>query len=77
MAVVIVVSALLAYSRGFVREVLAIGGWTLLNVVVAWAAMGEYSIAWQAHLGGFFTGLLTFGLFDPKPPVQHDSEPAE
>jgi membrane protein required for colicin V production len=26
-AVVIVVSALLAYSRGFVREVLAIGGW--------------------------------------------------
>lgn len=60
------------------RILLAIGGWTLLNLVVAWAAlMGEYSIAWQAHLGGFFTGLFTFGLFDPKPPVQHDSAPAE
>src|SRR5262245_58016300 len=51
------------------RILLAIGGWTLLNVVAAWAAVGEYSIAWQAHLGGFFTGLLTFGLFDPQPPV--------
>jgi membrane associated rhomboid family serine protease len=60
------------------RILLAIGGWTLLNVVVAWVAvLGEYSIAWQAHLGGFFTGLFTFGLFDPKPPVQHDSAPAE
>jgi membrane associated rhomboid family serine protease len=58
----------------------AIAGWTLLNVLVALGApyfLGERSIAWQAHLGGFFTGLLTFGLFDPKPPVHHDSAPAE
>ncbi len=37
-AVVIVVSALLAYSRGFVREVLAIGGWigaTILAFIFA------------------------------------------
>ena len=25
------------------------------------------SIAWEAHLGGYFFGLLTFGYFDPAP----------
>ena len=61
------------------RILIAVAGWTLLNVLVAWAApyvLGE-SIAWEAHLGGFFTGLFTFGLFDPEPPVHHDSAPAE
>lgn len=24
-------------------------------------------IAWEAHIGGFFSGLLLFGLFDPRP----------
>ncbi len=32
-AVVIIVSAVLAYSRGFVRETLAIGGWILAAIV--------------------------------------------
>lgn len=32
-AVVVVLSAILAYSRGFVREALAIGGWVLAAVV--------------------------------------------
>lgn len=32
-AVVIILSAVLAYSRGFVREVLSIGGWILAAVV--------------------------------------------
>lgn len=32
-AVVVVLSAVLAYSRGFVREALAIGGWVLAAVV--------------------------------------------
>ena len=32
-AVVIIISAVLAYSRGFVREVLSIGGWILAAVV--------------------------------------------
>ena len=27
------------------------------------------SIAWQAHIGGFFAGLLLFSLFDPVPNV--------
>jgi membrane associated rhomboid family serine protease len=25
------------------------------------------SVAWQAHIGGFFAGLLLFSLFDPIP----------
>jgi membrane associated rhomboid family serine protease len=25
------------------------------------------SVAWQAHIGGFFAGLLLFSLFDPVP----------
>jgi membrane associated rhomboid family serine protease len=62
------------------RIVAAVAFWTAFNVIAAWAAPwslpGE-SIAWEAHLGGFFTGLLTFGLFDPKPPVHRDSTPAE
>ncbi len=29
------------------------------------------SVAWQAHIGGFFAGLLLFALFDPVP-HQHD-----
>ena len=32
-AVIIIISAVLAYSRGFVREVLSIGGWILAAVV--------------------------------------------
>ena len=28
-------------------------------------------IAWEAHIGGFFAGLLLFGLFDPRPSSRH------
>lgn len=62
------------------RILLAIAGWTLLNLLVAWAAplfLGERSIAWEAHLGGFFAGFFTFGLFDRTPPVHHSSASAE
>ncbi len=62
------------------RVIIAIAVWTLLNLVFAWAApylLGERNIAWEAHVGGFLTGLLTFGWFDPEPPVHHDSAPAE
>jgi membrane associated rhomboid family serine protease len=27
--------------------------------------MGDARIAWEAHLGGFLTGLLVFGWLDP------------
>lgn len=62
------------------RILIAVAGWTLLNMVVAWGAPGladERNIAWEAHLGGFYMGLLTFGLFDRTPPVHHDAAPAE
>jgi membrane associated rhomboid family serine protease len=66
----------LATSLSDRRILFAIAGWTLLNVLVAWAApyfLGERSIAWEAHLGGFFAGFLTFGLFDPTPAVHQES----
>jgi membrane associated rhomboid family serine protease len=53
------------------RILIAIVAWTLLNVLAARGAQSilqERSIAWEAHLGGFFTGFLAFGLFDPPPP---------
>jgi len=50
------------------RMLIGIGVWVVLNVVAGLALpsiLDGVSIAWEAHLGGFFTGLLTFGLFDP------------
>jgi len=32
------------------------------------------SVAWQAHIGGFFAGLLLFSLFDPIPRLPQDTE---
>ena len=55
-------------------------GWTVLNIVLAWGASGLMdgaNIAWEAHLGGFYMGLLTFGFFDRSPPIQHDAALAE
>jgi membrane associated rhomboid family serine protease len=51
------------------RIVAAVAGWTLLNVLAARGAEALFDgigIAWEAHLGGFFTGFLTFGLFDRR-----------
>jgi membrane associated rhomboid family serine protease len=31
------------------------------------------SVAWQAHIGGFFAGLLLFSLFDPVPRGENDA----
>ena len=42
--------------------------WLIFNVVVA-GVDPSTNIAWQAHLGGFLFGYLTFGLFDP--PIRH------
>ncbi len=45
----------------------AIITWVVLNigVAVALGSVGEgMPIAWEAHLGGFFVGLLVFDLFD-------------
>jgi membrane associated rhomboid family serine protease len=45
--------------------------WVVVNVVVGVTGLGltegVATIAWVAHLGGYFTGLLTVGLFDRRP----------
>lgn len=60
------------------RVVFTIGVWILLNFAFS-IGFGEYvepaGIAWEAHLGGFFAGLLTFGAFDPV--IQQDPEEPE
>jgi len=49
----------------------AVAGWTVLNVLFAWGATASFTeaagIAWEAHLGGFAAGLLTYGFFDQAP----------
>lgn len=44
--------------------------WLAVNLLFGLGAgplLGEHqSVAWQAHVGGFFAGLLLFGLFDPR-----------
>lgn len=53
------------------KPVLVFAGiWLLSNVLVLFGiglppGQSGSSIAWQAHLGGFVFGYLTFGLFDP------------
>jgi len=59
------------------RILMAVAGWTVLNVLLAWGASGlteAAGIAWEAHLGGFYAGLLLYGFFDrpPPPPVEED-----
>lgn len=53
------------------RIMTAVAGWTVLNVLVAWGAAASFTeaagIAWEAHLGGFAAGLLTYGFFDQGP----------
>jgi membrane associated rhomboid family serine protease len=49
------------------RAAVAICAWILLNFLVSLGLGGLAApgvIAWEAHLGGFLAGLLTFGLFD-------------
>lgn len=53
------------------RIILFIGLWAAINWLFGsgWLQMqtGEGGIAWEAHVGGFVCGLLTFGLFDRRP----------
>lgn len=51
--------------------------WSLLNVLLAFGAAGltdAGGIAWEAHIGGFFTGFLLYGWFDrpAAPPLLPD-----
>ena len=54
--------------------------WFGINLVfgigsIAIGAEGA-SVAWQAHIGGFFAGLLLFSLFDPVPRAAADAADA-
>jgi membrane protein required for colicin V production len=55
-AVVIVISAILAYSRGFVREVLAIGGWVAAAVVAFLFAPSAEPLMREIPVVGEFLG---------------------
>ncbi|MBV9565950.1 MAG: rhomboid family intramembrane serine protease [Bradyrhizobium sp.] len=54
--------------------------WFGVNIIfgVASIAIGAdgASVAWQAHIGGFFAGLILFSLFDPVPHREADAAPA-
>jgi membrane associated rhomboid family serine protease len=70
----------IAETLGDRRILMAIAGWTLLNVLLAWGAAGlteAAGIAWEAHLGGFYAGLLLYGPFDRPPAVEDDAAVAE
>ncbi|MEO8421349.1 MAG: rhomboid family intramembrane serine protease [Hyphomicrobium sp.] len=41
--------------------------------VLGLGSMGESGIAWEAHIGGYFAGLLTFGFFDAVQPDNSSS----
>jgi membrane associated rhomboid family serine protease len=48
-----------------------LGVWFGVNIIfgvgsIAIGAEGA-SVAWQAHIGGFLAGLMSFSLFDPVP----------
>ena len=53
-----------------------LGVWFVMNIVFGVGAIGVESdsagVAWEAHIGGFFAGLLLFALFDPVPRVRNN-----
>lgn len=63
------------------RVLAFVGVWFGLNLLFgigSFAIVGvDQSIAWEAHVGGFFAGLLLFSLFDPVAPqtLQPEEQP--
>ncbi len=71
-------SLMRALRNGRVLGFLAV--WFGVNIIfgvgsIAIGAEGA-SVAWQAHIGGFFAGLLLFSLFDPIPRTAADAADA-
>src|SRR5207342_3261386 len=54
-----------------------LGVWFGVNIIfgVGSIAIGSdgANVAWQAHIGGFFAGLVLFSLFDPVPRTARDA----
>ncbi len=61
------------------RRVLAlIGIWLLLNILAIFGVSGAESgggVAWEAHVGGFVSGLLIYGWFDKGLPKRRKKRP--
>lgn len=49
----------------------------LFGLYPSLGGMGDMPVAWQAHIGGFLTGLLLFPLFDPRHPASARDPDAE
>jgi len=62
------------------RVLAFLGIWFGVNIIfgVGSIAIGSdgASVAWQAHIGGFFAGLVLFSLFDPVPRASSDAADA-
>ena len=62
------------------RVLAFLGVWFGVNIIfgVGSIAIGSdgASVAWQAHIGGFFAGLVLFSLFDPVPGASSDAADA-
>ncbi|GHE48872.1 rhomboid family intramembrane serine protease [Camelimonas fluminis] len=60
------------------RAMMFAGAWFITNILFGVLArplgVSESIVAWQAHIGGFLTGLLLFGFFDPHPAGSSASE---
>jgi membrane associated rhomboid family serine protease len=58
------------------RVMIFLAVWFALNTIFGLGASivpgSEQEIAWQAHVGGFLTGLILFPVFDPVNAPQHD-----
>jgi hypothetical protein len=65
------------------RFLLFLAAWIGLNAlfglgIVSFGGEEGQEIAWQAHIGGFFAGLLLFAAFDPVVPTnEKDDQPAD
>jgi membrane associated rhomboid family serine protease len=68
-----------ALRNGRVLAFLAV--WFGINIIFGVGSIGigmeeGTSVAWQAHIGGFFAGLFLFSLFDPVPRGENDAATA-
>jgi len=76
--------ALLAFGAAFAGQLALrtlLGNKTLFSpdavLAISFGAEAGQEIAWQAHVGGFFAGLVLFTAFDPaRPPVESSAEPS-
>jgi membrane associated rhomboid family serine protease len=54
------------------RVLLVTGAFLVANILAVLGLGGVHAggIAWEAHVGGYFAGFLTFGFFEPEPTLR-------